>query len=488
MLHCNETAGDHPRRRPTPSSASMPARRCAPTAYGRRAAELARLTALGLPVPPGVALSFDCVAALAAGGPMPDAAARPRARPAAGAALQPRGARLGRRRARSSTSAPARAASTLLAAADRRPRRARACYLPLHRRASPTPCTASTPRTSRRWPAAASARHRARRRGAPRPARRHARALRGGDRRAPGRRTRPSSSRPPPGRWRAPGTRPRRASCARPRARRPTPASASSSSSMALGVGPGVSGSGQVQLVDGRTGAPGCIGELPPAGQGSRPPASAPATARGRSTALASLEELARGARRARPPRRAPPPASATPAGSSSPSRTARSPIVDAVPVRRNARAAVRIAVDLANAGAITRDEALLRIEPRSLIEHLHPQIDPAAPRDVFGTGLAASPGAATGRIVFTAEAAQAAAAQDEATILVRARDQPRGHPRHARRARRPDRARRHDQPRRGDRPRPRPALRRRRRRAPPRPRRAHADHARTAASSARAR
>ena len=82
----------------------------------------------------------------------------------------------------------------------------------------------------------------------------------------------------------------------------------------------------------------------------------------------------------------------------------------------------------------ITRAEALLRIEPRSLIEHLHPQIDPAAARDVFATGLAASPGAATGRLVFTAEAAQAAAAQDEATILVRARDQPRGHPRHARR------------------------------------------------------
>ena len=109
----------------------------------------------------------------------------------------------------------------------------------------------------------------------------------------------------------------------------------------------------------------------------------------------------------------------------SSRSKTARSPILDAVHVRRNARAAVRIAVDLANAGAITRNEALLRIEPRSLIEHLHPQIDPAAPRDVFATGLAASPGAATGRIVFTAEAAQAAAAQDEATILVRLETSP---------------------------------------------------------------
>ena len=95
--------------------------------------------------------------------------------------------------------------------------------------------------------------------------------------------------------------------------------------------------------------------------------------------------------------------------------RTAAIAVLDAVPVRRTARAAVRIAVDLAHAGTITREEALLRIEPRSLIEHLHPQIDPAAPRDVFATGLAASPGAATGRVVFTAEAAQAAAAQDEA-------------------------------------------------------------------------
>ena len=99
--------------------------------------------------------------------------------------------------------------------------------------------------------------------------------------------------------------------------------------------------------------------------------------------------------------------------------------ILDATPVPRGARAAVRIAVDLAHAGAITREQALLRVEPRSLIEHLHPQIDPAAPRDVFGHGLAASPGAATGRIVFDAEAAQAAAARDEATILVRTETSP---------------------------------------------------------------
>ena len=70
-------------------------------AYGRRAAKLARLTALGLPVPPGVALSFDCRRRPRRRRPdaRPAAAARPR--PAAGAALQPRGARLGRAAARS---------------------------------------------------------------------------------------------------------------------------------------------------------------------------------------------------------------------------------------------------------------------------------------------------------------------------------------------------------------------------------------------------
>ena len=98
--------------------------------------------------------------------------------------------------------------------------------------------------------------------------------------------------------------------------------------------------------------------------------------------------------------------------------------VLDAIPVRRTGRAAVRVAVDLARSGAIGREEALLRIEPRSLVEHLHPQIDPAAPRDVFATGLGASPGAATGRVVFTAEAAQVAA-QDEATILVRSETSP---------------------------------------------------------------
>jgi len=94
--------------------------------------------------------------------------------------------------------------------------------------------------------------------------------------------------------------------------------------------------------------------------------------------------------------------------------------LTDVRPARRTARAALRIAVDLAGSGIITREDALLRIDPRSLVEHLHHQIDPDETRDVVTTGLPASPGAATGRIVFSAQTAMAAQAQGEAAILVR--------------------------------------------------------------------
>ena len=99
--------------------------------------------------------------------------------------------------------------------------------------------------------------------------------------------------------------------------------------------------------------------------------------------------------------------------------------LLDAEPVRRSARAAVRIAVDLAESGAIDRDIAILRIDPTSLITTLHPQVDPTARRDVIGTGLAASPGAVTGRIYFAAEPALAAHAQGEDVILVRVETSP---------------------------------------------------------------
>ncbi|MEM8577552.1 MAG: putative PEP-binding protein [Pseudomonadota bacterium] len=94
--------------------------------------------------------------------------------------------------------------------------------------------------------------------------------------------------------------------------------------------------------------------------------------------------------------------------------------ILDGVRVARGPRAAVRIAVDLARDGIIPREEAVMRIEPRALSALLHRQIAPGAPRDVAGTGIAASPGAATGRIVFSATEAQASAARGEPCILVR--------------------------------------------------------------------
>ncbi|MCB1358168.1 MAG: pyruvate, phosphate dikinase [Maritimibacter sp.] len=94
--------------------------------------------------------------------------------------------------------------------------------------------------------------------------------------------------------------------------------------------------------------------------------------------------------------------------------------ILDAVRVPRSARANLRIAVALAKDGIISADEAVLRVPPRSLPELMHSQVDPAGARDVIGKGIAASPGAATGKIVFSARAAQAALARDEPCVLVR--------------------------------------------------------------------
>jgi pyruvate,orthophosphate dikinase len=87
---------------------------------------------------------------------------------------------------------------------------------------------------------------------------------------------------------------------------------------------------------------------------------------------------------------------------------------------KRTARAALKIAVDLAAEGLITQDEAVMRVEPASLDQLLHPAIDPAAERDLYAAGLPASPGAATGKIVFTAEEAVRMDAAGEAVILVR--------------------------------------------------------------------
>ncbi|MBX4902398.1 pyruvate, phosphate dikinase [Rhizobium bangladeshense] len=92
---------------------------------------------------------------------------------------------------------------------------------------------------------------------------------------------------------------------------------------------------------------------------------------------------------------------------------------------KRSTRAAMRIAVDMVDEGVITEEEAVLRIEPSSLDQLLHPTIDPRVNRQVIGTGLPASPGAATGAIVFTAEEAVEAEAEGRKVILLRVETSP---------------------------------------------------------------
>jgi len=92
---------------------------------------------------------------------------------------------------------------------------------------------------------------------------------------------------------------------------------------------------------------------------------------------------------------------------------------------KRTAKAALKIAVDMAGEELITREEAVMRIDPASLDQLLHPTIDPHASRDIIGSGLPASPGAATGEIVFTSEEAVEAAKTGRKVILVRVETSP---------------------------------------------------------------
>ena len=92
---------------------------------------------------------------------------------------------------------------------------------------------------------------------------------------------------------------------------------------------------------------------------------------------------------------------------------------------KRTAKAALRIAVELANEKLITRDEAVARIEPGSLDQLLHPPIDPKAERNVIATGLPASPGAASGEIVFNSDEATRLKADGKKVILVRVETSP---------------------------------------------------------------
>jgi pyruvate,orthophosphate dikinase len=91
---------------------------------------------------------------------------------------------------------------------------------------------------------------------------------------------------------------------------------------------------------------------------------------------------------------------------------------------KRTAQAAVKIAVDMVREKLITKDEALLRTEPASLEQLLHPRLDPAAPRRVIGKGLAASPGAESGAVVFDADEAVKMALQQK-VILARPETNP---------------------------------------------------------------
>ncbi|WP_347310353.1 putative PEP-binding protein [Defluviimonas sp. SAOS-178_SWC] len=188
---------------------------------------------------------------------------------------------------------------------------------------------------------------------------------------------------------------------------------------MAQAVGPGLSGAGTVQLVEPVTGAPQVTGRfrgLNPANRKAEETLYLVKDRRGH-----SLEEAA-------------PEVFAT---LQAHCRTCRErlreemviefalengalKVIDAVKTQRSSRAAVRIAVTLAKDSIISREEAILRVEPRALSELLHSQVDPRLPRDRVARGIAASPGAASGKVVFSSADAQAAAARDERCILVR--------------------------------------------------------------------
>ena len=92
---------------------------------------------------------------------------------------------------------------------------------------------------------------------------------------------------------------------------------------------------------------------------------------------------------------------------------------------KRTAKAALRIAVELANEGLISRNEAILRIEPLALDQLLHPTIDPRAHRKIVATGLPASPGAASGAIVFSSDEAETLKSDGKKVILVRVETSP---------------------------------------------------------------
>ena len=92
---------------------------------------------------------------------------------------------------------------------------------------------------------------------------------------------------------------------------------------------------------------------------------------------------------------------------------------------KRTTKAALKIAVDMVDEGLIDKNTAIRRVDPGHLDQLLHPTLDPKAKRDILGTGLPASPGAASGKLVFTAEVAEEWAQRGEAVILARVETSP---------------------------------------------------------------
>ena len=190
---------------------------------------------------------------------------------------------------------------------------------------------------------------------------------------------------------------------------------------MALAIGPGVTGSGTIQFVDNVTGSPRITGRFRGQSQGLVHGEGAETLFLTRDPRGPSLEEaapqvfadLVRFGIAARERLREEMQIEFVVSDS-------RVSIIDAARVQRSSRASVRIAVALARDGIIAPQEAVMRVEPRALSDLLHHQVDPRAPRDVIAKGINASPGAATGRIVFNAAAAQDAEARGERCVLVR--------------------------------------------------------------------
>ena len=196
---------------------------------------------------------------------------------------------------------------------------------------------------------------------------------------------------------------------------------------LALGLGQGKCGSGVIQLVNSETGAEQITGRYLGQSQGREALTGAAGTMyltrdpRGASLeeqAPEIFEELKRHTRVMREKLREEMQAEFT-------IENGKVFLLDGVRVARKARAAVRIAVRLAEEGIISREEALMRVEPRALNELLHRHVDPDAPREILARGIGASPGAAAGRIVFDAVEAQACAARGEACVLVRRETSP---------------------------------------------------------------